>query len=156
MTIFVFLVWISLCILAFFLSATACFKYPLFITDGIKSKSLLLWISSLFIFDVGSLLIGIMMNYDLLYFFLMFLLIQMSYVISILAAYVQLKIHSNQTGKTTANKYLRSASLWASSMSSIPLLIYLGLPSNLKLLLFAFIMAGLFWIVDYLFQRKYG
>jgi hypothetical protein len=149
--------WIPLCIIAIFLSAAARREPRFYSTEDGISRSLGLWIASMFILDLAVFTVGVTVGYNPSFYpCMMLLLIQWAYIQSAIVAYTKLKTEGDQFDDTNARNRLRGAPLGTITLSTFLLAISLeiiSLDETLPLLLVFFGTAIFFSGLDFLFLR---
>ena len=136
-------VWITLCIIAIFLSAIVRSKLRFYFTEGTESKPLGLWFTSMLILDLAVFLVGIMVGYNPVYLAcVMLLFIQWSYIVTAIDIHREFKSGLGQFDDKGMD-WLRMAPIGPSSLNTVLLAVSLGIISFDTILLFVMSFFGI-------------
>lgn len=141
--------WVVVCVVATLLSVYARRESHFFITDGILSKSFLIWMMSMLTLDIGVIFVGVMVGYNPPFLALvMFLFIQAIYILLTIVYYTRSRIEGDRFNVVYAKKNLRSAPIMAIFLCTVVLTVSFGYEPSIVTTLPAFALATLLWLLN--------
>lgn len=157
MTFLALFIWMMLCIIAILLSVIAYQEPHFYLTNSVLPKAFLLWVASMIVLDIGVVLVGMIAGYNPPFIAgVMFLLIQIMYILPSVSFYIKSKVEGNRFNAISAKKHLRFVTHQAIFLTTFPLAISFGVKPGIIVFLPAFAIAGVMWLFDKFFTRLIG